>query len=222
MKHNVFIVDDHDVTRRGYAALINADPTFEVCGEASAAGQALKQVTETAPDLVIVDISLPDMSGIELIKHLEALLPDLRILVVSMHDEKLYAERVLRAGADGYVMKSEAHTAIVKALRQVAGGSIYLSDRMNRKLLEQYMNRSTKEETSPLEQLTDRELETFELIGRGLSTSQIADAMCISPKTVGTYRRRIKSKLALATSAELVQHAVQWIQNEASAPHAPH
>lgn len=216
MKRKIFVVDDHDITRKGYMVLINPQPDLEVCGEAGSATEALEKIPDANPDLAIVDISLEDMSGIELIKHLNVLRTDLPILVVSMHDEALYAERALRAGASGYVMKSEVHTAVIDAIRHVFNGGLYLSDRMNKKMLLQYMNRPGEEEASPLEQLTDRELETFELIGRGLSTRQIAEAMCISPKTVGTYRGRIKTKLVLENSAELVQRAVQWVQNEAS------
>ena len=215
MAHRIFIVDDHAITRKGFAFLFGTKPDLEICGEAASIEEALDEIPAADPDLVIVDISLEDGSGIELIKHLEAQRPELPVLVVSMHDEALYAERALRAGANGYVMKNEVHDVGVEAIRKALGGGLYLSDRMNKKMLLQYMNRRPRDEKSPLERLTDRELETFELIGRGNTTSQIADAMHISPKTVGTYRRRIKEKLALDSGAELVQRAVRFIESEA-------
>lgn len=215
MTYRIFVVDDHAVTRKGYVFLLQPHADLDVCGEAGSAAEALDRLPQAAPDLVIADIVMEGTSGIELIKQLSALRPDLPVLVVSMHDEALYAERALRAGACGYVMKSEIHAVYAQAIREVLRGGLYLSSRMNRKMLLQYMNRPPGGETSPLDRLTDRELETFELIGRGRSTSQIASALHISPKTVGTYRSRIKQKLTLGSSSELARRAALWVAGEA-------
>jgi DNA-binding NarL/FixJ family response regulator len=209
----IFIVDDHTLTRKGYSVLLEDEPLLQICGEAAGVEDALEQIPQLGPDLAIVDLSLGNESGLELIKKLESSSPDLAILVVSMHDESLYAERALRAGAEGYVMKGESPETLHEAILKVANGGIYLSDRMSKSLLSQFLNRPDELETSPLDQLTDRELETFEFVGRGLSTGEIAEAMSISPKTVGTYRRRIKSKLGIDNSTQLVRHAVRWIED---------
>ena len=199
MIRKIFVVDDHDLVRSGFRHLFEGEPDLSVCGAAADTTSALAEIAEADPDLVITDISMEGPSGIELVKHLAARHPDLPVLVVSMHDEALYAERALRAGARGHVMKSEMHETIVEAVRQILKGGLYLSSGMNSRMLLQYVSRDGGNgEASPVEGLTDRELETFELLGRGYSTREAAEAMHISPKTIGTYRRRIKEKLALA------------------------
>jgi DNA-binding NarL/FixJ family response regulator len=217
MKRNIFVVDDHSVMRWGYTALINQQPDLQVCGAAGTALDALSMIPEADPDLVIVDISLEGMNGIELTKHLQARDPGLPVLIVSMHDESLYGERALRAGARGYIMKKEAHTKIIEAVRRILNGSYYLSDAMNTKILLQYQGRRFDAEQSSIERLSDRELEVFELFGRGYTTREIAEALLISPKTVESHRNRIKGKLAIDSTAELLQHAVQWVQSESIA-----
>lgn len=212
MKRNIFVVDDHSVMRWGYIALINQELDLQVCGEASAALEALEKIPEASPDLAVVDISLEGMNGIELTKYLQTQHPDLPVLIVSMHDESLYGERALRAGARGYIMKREARTKIVEAIRRILNGSYYLSDAMNTKILLQYQGRRFDAEQSSIERLSDRELEVFELFGRGYCTREIAEMLLISPKTVESHRTRIKVKLAIESTTALLQHAVQWVQ----------
>lgn len=210
---SIFIVDDHPVMRRGYASIIEEEMDLEVCGEAGDALEALDKIRETDPDLVIADLTLAgSMSGLELIKMLKAERPQLPILVVSMHDESLYAERVLRAGAKGYVMKDVVDAVIVKAIRRVLRGGLYVSEEISEKILLQYAGGHFDAEHSPLEGLSDRELEVFEHIGRGLSTHQIADTMLISPKTVDSYRARLKEKLGIESHIELLRRATQWVE----------
>lgn len=214
MTNAIFIVDDHPIMRKGYQALLNREQDLEVCGEAGSAQEALDQIegAEVEPDLVVVDISMEGMNGIELIKRIQAHRPNLPILVVSMHDEMLYAERALRAGARGYIMKKEVDTTVIAAIRKLLSGGFHLSERMNNHLMLQYQGGGTQHRKSPIERLSDRELEVFELLGRGYSTQEIADALHISPKTVETHRGRIKNKLSVNTSTELLQRAVQWAQ----------
>ena len=213
MKRTVFVVDDHPVIRWGYISLINQEPDLEVCGEADTAFEALEKIPEASPDLAIVDISLAGMNGIELTKQLQVLHPDLPVLIVSMHDEVLYGDRALRAGARGYIMKREVRTKIVEAIRRLLSGGTYLSDQMSTRLLNQYQG-GRFDERSPLERLSDRELEVFELYGRGSSTREIAEALFISRKTVESHRNRIKDKLGLESTSQFVQHAVQWFQSQ--------
>ena len=212
MRYKIFVVDDHPVMRLGYAALINREPDLVVCGEAGTAEEALEKIT--APDLIIVDISMEGMGGLELIRHLRAYQPALPVLVVSMHDELLYGERALRAGARGYIMKSEVDTTIVEAIRHILSGGFYVSNRMSAKILLQYSDRRLDAEQSSIERLSDRELDVFKLMGQGLSTREIAEALHISPKTVESHRRRMKIKLAIDSTAMLLQRAVQWAQQE--------
>jgi DNA-binding NarL/FixJ family response regulator len=211
--HNIFIVEDHPVTRRGYVSLIEYEPDLTVCGEASTFHEALGAIPRSPADLVMVDIALDDMSGLELIKHLKAQRPEVPILVVSMHDEVLYAERALRAGAAGYLMKREPAAEVITAIRSVLRGELFLSAKMHSRMLQHYLKEEPERAASPIECLTDRELEVFTLHGRGLTTDQVAEAMLISPKTVATYRRRIKEKLAIATTEELRQRAALWVQD---------
>ncbi|WP_456429726.1 response regulator [Rhodocaloribacter sp.] len=212
----ILIVDDHPLMRKGLALTLEAEPDLVVCAQAESAEDALGTFEEVDPDMAIVDISLPGMSGLELIKHLHMLKPELGILVVSRHEETLYAERAIRAGARGYVMKLEAGKVIVKAVRRVLDGGIYVSDEINERLLMGIASRQGQMAQSPLEVLSDRELEVFELTGRGLGTREIAERLHLSIKTVESYRARIKNKLNLSNAAELMQHAVQWVESEDS------
>ena len=208
-KKSVFIVDDHPLLRKGLALLINREPDLAVCGEAEEAQSAMKGIAENKPDIMIVDISLNGPDGLDLLKNIRALYPDLPVLILSMHDESIYAERALRARANGYIMKQEATEKVLVAVRCILSGEIYLSERMSRKLLHQYISGPPTETTSQLSALSDRELEVFRLIGEGRGTRQIADKLHISVKTVETYQAHIKSKLSLRSGRELVQHAIQ-------------
>lgn len=210
----IIIVDDHPLMRKGLALSLNGETDLEVVAQAADAEEALDMLEEQEFDVAIVDISLPGMSGLELIKHMQAVYPDIRSLVVSRHDESLYAERAIRAGARGYVMKLEAADEIVKAVRRVLNGGIYVSDEINERLLMGLASGRDELAQSPLEILSDRELEVFELSGRGLVTREIAERLHLSPKTIESYRARIKEKLNLKTAAELMQHAVQWVEGE--------
>jgi DNA-binding NarL/FixJ family response regulator len=218
MKHRIFILEDHPVMRRGYRNLINGEMDIEVCGEAETAMEALELIPAAAPDLVIADISLEGMNGIQFIKRLQSERPGLDVLVVSMHEESLYAERALQAGAVGYLMKTEADSSVVRAIRRVLSGRIYVSDRMQDKIMVLFTGRirpkDQPERRSSVAALSDRELEVFELHGRGLSTRGMAEALQISAKTVATHRGRIKIKLAIDSTPELVRRAVLWIESE--------
>lgn len=208
----ILIVDDHPIVREGLSLLLSTQPDLEVCGEAADASTALQLVAETSPDLVIVDISLKGGNGIDLIKRIKARDPAARMLVSSMYDESLYAERALRAGASGYINKQEATRKITDAIRAVLDGKIFLSERMAGQMLQRAVGgRSGRIEHSPLEDLSDRELEVFELIGRGRSTREIAEALHLSAKTVETYRDRVRKKLDLNDCSELTRHAIVWV-----------
>jgi DNA-binding NarL/FixJ family response regulator len=203
------VVDDHPIVRQGLTLLINREPDLAVCGEAEDAHTAIQSVPTVKPDILIVDISLNGPDGLDLLKNIRALYPDLPVLILSMHDESIYAERALRARANGYIMKQEATEKVLIAVRCILSGEIYLSERMSRKLLHQYISGASAETTSQLSALSDRELEVFRLIGEGRGTRQIADKLHISVKTVETYQAHIKSKLSLRSGRELVQHAIQ-------------
>ena len=211
VKKRVMIVDDHPVVRQGLALLIDQQPDLEVCAEADSVSEAFSRFTETSPDLTIIDLSLKDGSGIELIKEIKARNEHAKMLVSSMHDETLFAERVLRAGAKGYISKGEATGNIVDAARQVLGGRVYLSPRMSDQMLHRLVAHGDDADRSPIESLSDRELEVFEMIGQGLTTRQIAAKLDLSPKTVETYRENIKAKLNLPNGTALTRHAVQWL-----------
>lgn len=213
-KHRILIVDDHPIFRQGLAQLINQESDLSVCGEADDYHGALKAVDEMKPDTVIVDITLKDMSGIDLIKEIRKLHKAITMLVISMHDESLYAERALRAGAKGYVMKQEASESIVQAIRQVRSGGIYASPKMTEQMLSRFVDGPPDSVESPLKALTDRELEVFHLIGEGLGISEIGLRLHLSVKTIGTYRERIKEKLNLKNSTELLRYALNWVENE--------
>ncbi len=208
----ILIIDDHPLIRKGLAITIESEPSFKVCCQASTAKEGLKFIESEEIDLAIVDISIPDMSGMELIKLVHVIQPDLKFLVVSRHDEDLYAERVIRSGAKGYVMKLEAGEVILKAIHTVLNGGVYISDNINKRLLMRMISGYKSLSQSPLEILSDRELEVFELTGSGLSSREIANQLHLSNKTVETYRARIKDKLSLNSATELVLHAAQWVE----------
>ena len=212
-KARVFLVDDHPLVREHLTALLQAQADLEVCGEAADAPIALSLIGRHAPDLVILDISLKRSNGLELIKSLKEMRPKLPVLVLSMHDEMLYAERSLRAGALGYITKEEATVNILSAVRRVLSGQVYLSERMAGRLMKKMVGGEIAELESPLEVLTDRELEVFQMLGEGLGTRQIADELHLGIKTVESYRARIKEKLRLADGNQLLQHAIQWVQS---------
>lgn len=210
----VLIVDDHPIVRQGLAQLIEQEEDLSVCGEAEGIEDALASAEAVAPDVAIVDIFLKDASGIELIKDLRVRCPGLPILVLSMYDESVYAERVLRAGAQGYIMKQQATEEVVTALHSILGGDIYLSSTMANRILGKVFSGKGARGSSPVDRLSDRELEVFHLIGRGIGTRQIAERLRLSHKTVETYRGHIKDKLGLANATELLQHAIGWAQEQ--------
>jgi len=212
-KSNILIVDDHPIVRQGLAELVNQEADLAVCGQAEDAHQAMKTVKELKPDMAIVDISLKETSGMELIKDLNSQYPNLPILALSMHDESLYAERALRAGARGYIMKDEATEKVIMAIHKILSGEIYISDKMAAKMMRKLVGSSTEVNTSPVERLSDRELEVFQLIGKGFGTRQISERLFLSIKTIETYRAHIKEKLHFADSAELLQYAIQWVNS---------
>jgi DNA-binding NarL/FixJ family response regulator len=211
----ILIVDDHPIVRQGLRLLIDAQPDLTVCGEAQGLSQAMQLYRDAKPDLLVVDISLENGNGIELIKELIAQNDRQRVLVCSMHDETLFAERCLRAGAKGYVNKEEATEQLVEAIRRVASGRVYLSARMTDRMLCRQVGSGEESPRSAIESLSDRELEVFEQIGHGVTTRQIAEKLHLSPKTVETYRENIKHKLNLSNASELTQHAVQWVLEQA-------
>jgi DNA-binding NarL/FixJ family response regulator len=212
----VLIVDDHPMMRTGLAQLVDNEKDLKVCAEAENARQAMDFAVGQALDLILLDISLPDKNGLELIKDIRALKPGLPILVVSMHDESLYTERVLRAGGRGYIMKQEGGKKLLQAIRQVLNGQIYVSERMSAGILESFSGRHTEGAVSPVQQLSDREFEVFQLIGQGQSTREIAAHLHLSVKTVEVHRLNIKKKLKLQTATDLVRHAVRWLESEKS------
>lgn len=210
MEFKIYLVEDHPVVRRGYASFIGRTEDFSVVGEAANAQDALEQIPAVEPDLVIIDVSLEGQSGLELTKQLRALMPDLPMLVVTIHEEELYAERALKAGARGFMMKDEAEETLIGALRTVLRGRTYLSPRMNQQLMRKSLG-LMESPTTPLQQLTDRELEVFEHMGRGQTTREIADQMFISPRTIETHRRAIRKKLRASTDEKLTEEAVLWL-----------
>jgi DNA-binding NarL/FixJ family response regulator len=213
-KKRVLIIDDHPIMRQGLAQLINHQSDFMVCGEAEDAHEALKAIPVTNPDVAIVDISLKQRNGIELIKDIRIHYPNLEILVLSMHDESLYAERVLRAGAKGYIMKQEGAEKVMVALRQILKGQVYVSDNMASKILQIFAGGRKNGSDSPMESLSDREFEVFQLIGQGRGTRQIAEDLHLSVKTVETHREHIKEKLKLKEAVSLLRFAVQWVESQ--------
>lgn len=207
----IFLVDDHPMLREGLVRLIEQQPGCEVCGEADTASEGMEAILRLSPDLVMTDISLPDKNGLELIKDLQAMRPGIPILVFSMHDEMLYAERVMRAGAKGYLMKGTMIESLAEAIHCVLSGGVYLSRRVSNHILKN-LSGSRPAGKSGLKSLTDRELEVFELIGAGKSNTQISDQLHISPKTVDAHRANIRSKLSLPDGPALVREAVLWVE----------
>ncbi len=213
-KCKVFIVDDHQLFREGLAQLINREADLEACGESEEVTGTIEAIAKAQPDLVIVDISLADGNGIDLIKSIREHLGNLPILVLSMHDESLYAERALRAGANGYVMKQEANKKVKEAIRQVLKGGVYVSEKMSAKMISKFVGGRPEPVKSPLELLSQRELEVFQLLGQGYSTRQVADEMKLTIPTINSFRARIKEKLKVNGASELVLAAIQWMQNK--------
>ena len=212
----LLIVDDHPITRAGLVHLINRQPDMVVCGEAKNAAEALDAVDAGKPDLVLADIALPGKSGLELIKDIKAIHPGLPTLVISMHDESLYAERVLRAGARGYITKHEGGEKLLQAIRHVLSGQIYVSEKMSAHILEIFSCGQTAPARSLIAQLSDREFEVFELLGEGVSAHEIARRLHLSTKTVDAHRANIKSKLTIKTNSELISYAARWMEHRAN------
>jgi len=210
-KRTVLIVDDHPIVRQGLALLIDQEKDLEVCGQAEDAHEAMQAIRQLNPDMVIVDISLKDTSGMELIKDLKIQHPDLPVLTLSMHDEAIYGERALRAGARGYIMKQEATGKVVTAIRRVLAGEVYVSDGMAAKMVSKLVGGGTRTAGSPADSLSDRELEVFRMIGEGFGTREMAEKLHLSVKTVETYRAHIKDKLGLQDANELLRTAIQWV-----------
>lgn len=212
-KSRVFIVDDHTMFREGLRQLIEHDPGLMVCGDAADAATALEGIRQSNPDVVIVDLTLADSSGLDLVKSIRNDYEDLPVLVVSMHEESLYAERALRAGAMGYVMKNEPAKTVIAAIHSVLRGEMYLSRKMSSSVISKFMRGETEQPLSPLETLSDRELEVFRMLGQGKGTRQIAQDLGLTIPTIQSFRNRIKEKLHLKTAPELVLHAINWVQS---------
>ena len=206
----ILVVDDHPIVRQGLSQLIEHESDMTVCAQAEDAPKAMNLMREVKPDFAIVDISLKETSGMELIKDFKASYPDLPILALSMHDESLYAERALRSGAKGYMMKSEATEKVVDAIRAIMDGRIFVSEKMAGKIMHRMIGNGPNVGVSAIERLSDRELEVFSLIGEGNSTRKIAERLHLSVKTIETYRAHIKEKLNLADATELLQYAIRW------------
>jgi DNA-binding NarL/FixJ family response regulator len=216
-KKTVFVVDDHPIVRQGLTLLIDQESDLTVCGEAEEMHSALSAIQAVRPDILIVDISLNGPDGLELLKNIRITSPRLPVLILSMHDESIYAERALRAGANGYIMKQEATEKVLVALRRILSGEIYVSEKIANSMLQHYVRGAHPSEHSSVSELTDRELEVFRLIGDGHGTRQIAEALHLSIKTVESYQAHIKEKLSLRSARELVQHAVEWNVREKTA-----
>lgn len=211
-RRTILIVDDHPMLRRGLAALIESEPGLTVCGEAATRSAALEAIRASPPDLVIVDLVLGDSHGLDLVKDIQTHHPNIPALVLSMHDEAVYAERSLRAGARGYVTKRELDDTLLIAIHRVLAGETYMSAKLQAQLAAKFVAGRTLETASPLDALTDRELEVFHLIGQGRSTRQIAETLHLSIKTIESHREHIKQKLHLEFGAELAQRATQWVE----------
>ena len=209
-KSRVLVVDDHAIVREGLVQLLSQQDDLVVCGQVEGGRAALDLLDNAKPDAAVVDLNLRDMSGLDLIRALHARKPELAILVLSMHEESLYAERALRAGAKGYLMKTEAVSKVVDALRQITQGQVYAGQGLTNKLLRRLTSAPSRPEASPMERLSDRELEVFQFLGQGLTTRRIAERLGRSIKTIETYRENIKRKLDLKNAVELVYYAVQW------------
>jgi DNA-binding NarL/FixJ family response regulator len=212
-KCRVLLVDDHPIVRQGLGLLIDREADLSVCGEADGAHTAFHAIATLRPDIVVLDISLSGPDGLDVLKEIRMKTASLPVLILSMHDESIYAERAMRAGANGYIMKQEATEKVLVAIRRILQGEVYLSDRLTNTMLQHYVRGSSPTKKSPLVNLTDRELEVFRLIGEGHSTRQIADELHLSVKTIESYQAHIKEKLALRNARELVQHAIEWTVN---------
>ena len=208
-KRRVFLVDDHPIVRQGLAQLIDNEPDLNTCGQGEDTFGSLRAIRVAKPDLCLVDVSLKGSDGIELIRELKAQMPEIPVLMLSMHDEQLYAERALRAGARGYIMKQEAPQVVLAAIRKVLAGQVYVSDRMSATLLQRMVGGKSAAAALPMDRLTDRELEIFRMIGAGDSVKEIAQKLFLSAKTVEAHRAHIKEKLSLKSSAELLRFAIQ-------------
>jgi DNA-binding NarL/FixJ family response regulator len=217
-QRRVLLIDDHPFMRAGLAQLINAQPDLTVCGEAGNPTEAFQSLAKIKPELVLSDLTMPGRSGLEFIKDLKAALPDLTVLVVSMHDEVVFAERALRAGARGYIMKEAGGENLLAAIRQVLHGEVYVSPKMSSQILNNLSARRPRGSRSPIEQLTDREFEVFRLIGQGKSTRDIAEQLHLSSKTVDVHRSHIKEKLELRDATALIRHAVRWVETQTVEP----
>lgn len=209
----ILIVDDHTVVLHGLIGLIEAQEDLKVCGSAETASEALQLLEEVKPDLIISDMSLPDRNGLELIKEVRSIYPDVPVLIMSMHDELLYAERVLKAGGRGYLMKEDSKN-VVEAIRKVMKGEVYASPALTRHFLDSFANGGAPQYSFPLKRLSDRELEVFELIGRGHATEEIAEQLKISSRTVDAHRSHIREKLGLSDSNAVLRYAVRWFEGE--------
>jgi DNA-binding NarL/FixJ family response regulator len=208
-KRRIFVVDDHPIVRQGLAHLLNSEPDLTVIGQGDDVYKSLAAIKQNPPDLALVDVSLKDGDGIELVKELRGLMPNLPALVLSMHDEQIYAERALRAGARGFIMKQEPPETLLTAIRQVLKGAVYVSDRMRDSLLRRDVEGKLVHDELPMDRLTDRELEVFRMIGGGLSVKEIATKLILSTKTVEAHREHIKAKLGFRSSAELFRFAIR-------------
>jgi DNA-binding NarL/FixJ family response regulator len=215
-KRRIFIVDDHAMFRDGLRRLIDLEPDLTVCGDAPDAADGLSGIRETTPDLIIVDISLDTTSGIDLIKAIKRDFEDMPVLVVSMHSESLYGDRALRAGAMGYVMKSEPATTVVSAIRTVLSGNVHISENMATLVVSKFVKGDTEQIPSPLEALSDRELEVFRMLGQGKGTREIAQEMNVAIPTISSFKNRIKEKLKFKNSTEMILYALQWFRKEPS------
>jgi DNA-binding NarL/FixJ family response regulator len=213
-KRSVFIVDDHPLLRQGLTLLINQQQDLEVCGWAEDAEAALRAIANNRPGMMIVDISLNGTDGLDLLKTIRSFDGALPVLILSMHDEGVYAERALRAGANGYIMKQQATEDVLAAVRRILTGGVYLSDEMSNKMLQQYVGGAPASASSRISNLSDRELEVFCLVGEGRATREIADQLRLSVKTIETYQAHIKEKLVLRSGRELIQQAIQWRSGE--------
>jgi DNA-binding NarL/FixJ family response regulator len=218
-KRKILLVDDHPFMRAGLAQLIERQPDLAVCGEAGNPAEAFVELSRCHPDLILSDLTMPGRSGLDFIKDVRAQHPKLPILVVSMHDEAIYAERVLRAGARGSIMKEAGGDNLLAAIRQIIGGEVYLSPRMSARIFDHLSSRRPRGSSSPIQNLTDREFEVFQLIGHGKSTRDVAVQLHLSPKTVDVHRGHIKAKLDLGNATALVRHAVRWVESAGSEDH---
>ncbi|HEX6997562.1 MAG TPA: response regulator transcription factor [Gammaproteobacteria bacterium] len=209
-RRSVFVVDDHPIVRQGLVQLIEQEPDLEVCGEAADVKEARLALARSTPDIVILDLSLRDSDGMELVKDIRSKYEQLPVLVLSMHDEMIYAERLLAAGANGYIMKQAAADQLLVAVRRVLSGGIYVSEKVGASMIERFAVAGRAQSSDPIDRLSNRELQVLNLIGRGRTTREIADNLNLSVKTIESHRQRIKKKLNLHTSPQLVQFAVNW------------